>query len=107
MFRSAMIMIRAATPAALGAYEDGIQTLVTLFPNSWGVIQLADETIQREQWDIKAEERMRVGAAPEPKAPWDSIVRESAYGVWAPTQHWWKLHVEAPLAQRAASSGPV
>jgi hypothetical protein len=101
VFRAAMIMIGAASPASLDAYEEGIRTLTVLFPGSWGVLHMADETIRGEQWELRREEaiRRKVDLGP---VPWDGIIRDSAYGSWGPSQHWWKIHVEAPLAQKNA-----
>ena len=67
VFRSCMLMLRAATPSALDAYKEGIRMLVTLYPGAWGVIQVADETVRGEQWDLRCEERLRAGAPLTPR----------------------------------------
>ena len=91
VFRSAMIMLNAASPAALDRYARGIEELVTLYPQAWGVISVADETMRSERWDIMME-------STPVDYKWEDVIRDSAFGFDTTTAHWWYMHVLGPLA---------
>ena len=55
VFRAAMLMCKAASPATLDGYAEGIRQLITLFPTHWGTISRADEAIRSEKWGILSE----------------------------------------------------
>ena len=99
VFRSAMIMVGAASPATLDRYSRGIEELSLLFPGSWGVVSMADETMRSERWDMANE--LCTAAL-----PWNEIIAVTAYGEGGPHAHWWYMHVVGPLttARGSASS---
>ena len=98
VFRSAMIMLGAARPAALDGYEEGVRRLAVLFPAGWGTIACADETMRAEQWDIVHEQFG--SAAPDPDLPWDYVLTQTTYGVPnALRSNWWETRVVLPLLQ--------
>jgi len=90
VFRAAMIMLGAAPPASLDRYARGIQELTILFPQAWGVIAMADETMRSERWAELQESE--VGNA----HSWGDILWHSAYGS-SSQAHWWFMHVVGPL----------
>ena len=100
VFRSAMIMLGASSPASLDRYARGIEELTLLFPNSWGVISMADETMRSERWDMVIENSTTA-------LPWNEIIAATAYGEGGPHAHWWYMHVVGPLTTARGSAGSV
>jgi len=96
-----MLMLRAARPATLDGYAEGIRQLSVLFPGGWGTISVADESMRAEQWDIIFEQA--AGNSPvsmDPALPWDFVLGQSTYGVaGALRAHWWELRVVLPLVR--------
>jgi len=90
VFRAAMIMANGASPSTLDRYARGIEELVTLFPNAWGIISLADETMRSERWDILKETNGTHGT-------WEEVLADSAFGFDNRCSHWWFMHVLGPL----------
>jgi len=103
VFRSAMLMAKAARPSTLDSYEDGVRQLCTLFPSGWGTVASSDETLRAEQWEIMLEQALADRpAAFDPDVPWDYVIANSAYGVpGALKAHWWETRVVLPLLQGA------
>ena len=91
VYRAAMIMINGASPATLDRYARGIEELVTLYPQAWGIISLADETMRAERWEILKE---GLGET----ASWEDVISGSAFGFGNTCAHWWFVHVLGPLA---------
>ena len=56
VFRAAMIMLEAASPATLDRYADGIRDLSRIHPQAWGIIFVADELNRYERWDTIMED---------------------------------------------------
>jgi len=104
-----MIMLKAARPATLDAYEEGIRELTVHFPAGWGTIAVADETMRAEQWDIIREQTSsNAPAAYDPDLPWDFVIGQSTYGVpGALKAHWWESRVVLPLVKTASRQGPA
>ena len=98
VFRSATIMLQAASPAALDSYSRGVEELVLLFPSSWGVVSMADETLRAERWELLKETM--------PTANWSEIISESAFGATT-MAHWWYLHVVGPLSNGTRTKAVV
>ena len=98
VFRSAMLMVGAATPASLDKYAMGIKRLWSTHGN-WSVIQVSDDKCRSEQWDVLAEKFAR--KAPDgynDQAPWNSVIAASAYSPsGGPLAEWWYYQVVAPL----------
>ena len=97
-----MIMLGAASPATLDRYSSGIKELTTIFESHWGLIWLADEKTRYERWDTLLEQSQDVPEE-DRKAkkftddrPWNTVIRESAFGLQKSSTHWWKMNVEAP-----------
>ena len=100
VFRSAMIMVGAASPATLDRYSRGIEELNLLFPGSWGVVSMADETMRSERWDMANESCTSA-------LPWNEIIAATAYGEGGVHAHWWYMHVVGPLTTARGSAGSV
>ena len=98
VFRSAMIMVNAASPATLDRYARGIEELHLLFPGAWGVVSMADETMRSERWDMANE--LCTSAC-----PWNEIIAATAYGEGGAHAHWWYMHVVGPLTTARGSAG--
>ena len=99
VFRTAMLSLKAAAPQTLANYYRGIEQLVTLYPNCWGLVFCADELMRSEGWDKIREELEDDEEWPE-ELPWDLVIRQSSYGKGdAERQHWWFTHVVAPATQ--------
>ena len=114
-----MVMLKAATPAALGDYYDGIKLLVDDYPGSWSEISTADELCRREQWPMMLETGLTeiVGTDAEGNEltrrvqnehTWSSIIQDSAYqeANRGELGAWWRTHLTKPL-DRAGRGGPV
>ena len=76
-----MIMVGAASPSTLDKYARGIEELVTLSPNAWGIISVADETMRAERWDICKE-------GPKALPSWDEVINQMAFGFGNSPSHW-------------------
>lgn len=76
-------------PRHLDKYAEGIRRLYSTHGH-WTVILVADERDRSEQWDILAE-KFYASPPPEfrPSAPWDCIIKESAYGLIGALAEWW------------------
>ena len=90
VFRASMIMLNAASPAALDKYARGIEELVALYPQAWGVISVADESMRSERWDILKE-------SADVDCKWEDIISDSSFGFSNGAAHWWYLHVIGPM----------
>jgi len=106
VLRSCLIMLEAASPAALDAYEEGIRQLTVLFPGSWGTVSVADEAMRAEQWDVLLEQFSH--SRPEgfdADLPWNYILHASAYGSALTFKaHWWESRVVLPMLQNVSSA---
>ena len=91
VFRAAMIMLNCASPSTLDRYARGIEELVLLHPQAWGIISMADETMRAERWDILKEGLGALGT-------WEGVLASSAFGFENGCAHWWYLHVLGPLS---------
>ena len=98
VFRSAMIMLGAATPASLDKYAMGIKRLWATH-GRWSVIQTAEDKCRAEQWEVLAEKFSRNAPADfDDRAPWNSIIAASSYSPsGGPLADWWYYQVVAPL----------
>ena len=104
-------MVKAASPAALDKYEQGIEELVCRFPNSWGIIFHADETVRfqrsgRIREDFLYETPLYdIPVAFDKNQPWEFIISRSAFGsAGGLLEHWWDQHVKHPAGLRPAES---
>ena len=98
VFAVAMISLKAASPATLNLYFEGIRTLVEMFPHNWGVVFQADEKVRNERWDRALENHLMTGKVLE-SGTWNSIIREMSYGspeATPATTHWWTVNVVFP-----------
>jgi len=102
VYRASMIMLGAVRPSSLDSYEEGIRQLVAMFPQGWGTIATADEVQRSERWEVALEQNaMNPSAGFDSTCPWDTIIRESAFG--GCRNHWWETRVLYPLLR--GSSG--
>ena len=98
VFKAAMLMVGAARPSSLDAYEEGIRQLATLFPGGWGTLHHSDEVMRAEHWEILREDFVADPPSGwDPARPWDSVIALSAYGAAGPRSHWWETRVVLPL----------
>ena len=100
VFRSAMIMQGAASPAILDKYANGIRDLANIHPGSWGIIFVAGELNRFERWENIFEElqdgddEFRKQAGFKADLPWNTVIKLSTFGVnFQDYSHWWFLHV--------------
>jgi len=100
VFRAAMIMHGAASPAVLDKYANGIRDLAKIHPSSWGIIFVADELNRFERWENIFEElqdsddEFRKQAGFKSDFPWNTVIKLSTFGVnFEDYSHWWFLHV--------------
>ena len=102
VFRSSMIMCKAASISALDTYEAGIKSLMDLHPTPGILVVVADEVCRNERWPIlKTKFNQTLPTGYNPERPWDFIIQCSSYGqddndMPHPLAFWWKLHVEHP-----------
>jgi hypothetical protein len=101
VFRAAMIMLDAASPAALDAYGQGIRELVSIYPNHWGVIVVADELMRAENWGNISEDLADEGSL-DTARPWNQILKLTAFGS-GQKAHWWDMHVIYPCGSRSST----
>ena len=104
LFKTSLICLGGATPGALDRYATGLRTLVTLYPNAWGVILVADETMRSERWDLVLADARR--KRPDFHTPWNFVLRETAFSAEGSHAHWWFTHVTGPL-QAAGHAGAL
>ena len=98
VFHNALLMLGAASPAALNSYFKGLETLLTRFPSAWPEIATADELVRSEQWDLLLEEGLAAGTRTQGPQVWSSIIRDSAYGGFqGPRAQWWDDHLTFTL----------
>ena len=102
VYRTTLIALGAVSAGALELYVEGIRSLVTLYPRSWGNILLADEEMRYENWDRMLEtlEESDVPVAGFNKQrPWDHIVATSSFslGTDGTQSGWWNIHLVAGL----------
>ena len=103
MFRSSMLGLDAGIGADFDIYEEGIRILSMLFPNLWGLIFRADETMRSEEWRMIHYGVVGMGAAP---GGWPSIIRRSAYGAEDGNRsQWWMHHVLTPALTAPSALG--
>jgi hypothetical protein len=114
VFRSAMIMLSAASPGALDDYAEGIRHLTLFHPHAWSDIAVAEEKMRWEHWDRMREELVELislGHPPigfNPKMPWDYIIGASTYGPPSnPTAYWWTLQLTGGLASSSSTQSVV
>ena len=92
-----MIMLKAATPAALQDYRDGIELLATRYPTRWGQIAEADHHCRWSQWDRMMEEGLNARPVPTRRQEdgWNSIIADSAfqYAFRGPLAAWWEKNL--------------
>jgi hypothetical protein len=103
VFAVAMTSLKAASPATLNLYYDGIRSLVEMFPNYWGVIFQADEKLRCERLDRALENHLMAGNSLE-HSTWNILLREMAYGSPYATPsatHWWTVNVVLPCQSAA------
>ena len=110
VFKSSMIMCKAASVAALDAYELGISTLMDCFPHAWHLVAVADEVCRNERWPrLKTKFGQTLPAGYNPERPWSYIIQASAFGqdddmTPKPLAFWWKMHVEHPAQLKPADA---
>ena len=85
-----MICLKAASPAHLMDYRDGIEMLAGRYPNKWGAIAEVENHLRWSQWDRMLEEGIHAGTRDQEDG-WSKIISDSAYyhayrGELAP---WW------------------
>ena len=91
-----MIMLKAATPAALQDYRDGIELQATRYPNRWGQIAEADHHCRWSQWDRMLEDGLNSHPPTRRQEDgWSSIIADSAfqYAYRGPLAAWWEKNV--------------
>ena len=92
---AAMIMLGAATPAALNTYQRGIQKLVGRYPAAWPAIARADTLMRMEQWDTvqRAFRRQCSWAQLDVEhGIWSGVIKATAFGreERGPRDRWWE-----------------
>ena len=112
-----MIMLKAATPAALQDYRDGIELLASRYPSRWGQIAEADHHCRWSQWDRMMEEGLNARPVPTRRQEdgWNAIIAESAfqYACRGPLAAWWEKNLTwgfdhpTPGAAQASPTPPV
>ena len=98
VFRAAMIMCRAASPAALDRYAEGLRQLLFRHPLAWGLICVADETVRGEKWSRLMEQaKSKRDYDWNHKMPWEAIIKGSAFRIGGGSlQEYWDQHVLHP-----------
>ena len=105
LFEVAMVSLGSASVGSLRAYKDGIEQLVTLFPDRWPIIVTTDMIVRTERWS-----KMRETYDRQPPHgyditnPWNFIISVSSWG--SPDvkiQAWWQrmFILPATLSGRA------
>ena len=104
VFKVAMVMLKAAKPGTLTAYEEGIKELWMAYDN-WSIIAQADLTMRSREWTIVKDEMAAEGFPGfDPIIPWDKVIAMTAFGVvTGPRAHWWWLHVQGPLTGKGSA----
>ena len=104
VFSTAMVMCVAADMASLKSYAEGIKDQYIAY-GTWGVLFQADTRMRCTEW-----QRIRLEWLREPIAgfvaarPWNSILKQTSFGmVTGPRQYWWWKNV-APTQKHAGSS---
>ena len=98
VFRTAMLMHKAARVSTLDAYERGIKSLSDMYPHAWGYIVIADELCRTEQWDKLYDlfEEEHPSHFKEDQ-PWDTVIFHSVWGtITGPLSHWLRQRLEHP-----------
>ena len=104
IFKAAMIMLKAAKPGTLTAYEEGVKELWMAYDN-WSIISQADLAMRSREWTIVKDE-MAAENFPgfDSAMPWEKVIAMTAFGmVTGPRAHWWWLHVQGPLTGRGSA----
>jgi hypothetical protein len=98
LFSVAMVSLNAAAPGSLNCYLAGIKQLLKLFPARWSVIAGVDLVVRSERWLRLREDAERVPPAGfSQAAPWDHVIRTSAYGQGGVSETWWTANLVLPL----------
>ena len=108
VFRSAMVMLDAASLGALNSYEEGLKELAFMYESSWAVISQADLHMRSVQWAIVLEEAKSDGPMGyDASKPWDYVIRASSFSTSGIRSHWWWLHVVGPLSKSSSARDAV
>ena len=106
VFKSAMVMLKAATLGALNRYEEGLRQLWLTY-GDWAVLSEADNAMRSREWTIVHDEFLAAGTL-KSEMPWSQVIQATTFGeVAGPRAHWWWLHVCGPLTNKSASSAAV
>ena len=106
VFKSAMVMLKAATLGALNRYEEGLRQLWLTY-GDWAVLSEADNAMRSREWTIVHDELLAAGTL-DSNMPWSQVIQVTTFGeVTGPRAHWWWLHVCGPLTNKSASSAAV
>jgi hypothetical protein len=98
VYKSAMIMLEAACPRALDAYEKGIKCLTIFFPGAWGDIVCADVDCRYDYWGRIKSDIVGSPVDYEPMRPWNFVILHCAYGKSTLLgSHWWEMNLVKPL----------
>jgi hypothetical protein len=98
VYKTAMIMLEAAAPGALDAYQEGIRHLTVFFPNSWSDIALADVDMRYDHWERLLDDTEGAPEGFEACRPWNYVITHCAYGeATLRGAHWWDMNLVKPL----------
>ena len=98
LFSVAMVSLNAAAPGSMNCYLAGIKQLLKLFPTRWPVIAGVDLVVRSERWlRIREDVERAPPAGFSPAAPWDHVIRTSAYGQGGVSETWWTANLVLPL----------
>jgi len=84
VFRTAMVLLRGSRAGALDAYEERIRTFADVYPDNWGTIARADDTLRSEGWERvrrDIQDKMSRGVYQgiwNASRPWEAVIRDSA-----------------------------
>ena len=109
VFRSAMLMLGAASPGELELYVKGIRQLVDRFPGKWVQISSADRAVRFDLWGRMYEDLIYddVAFADEPN-PWGKVIAQSSYKSYDPKrQQWWYDNLVIYLGAATPGSSSV
>ena len=109
VFEVAMISLKAASPAHLQDYRDGIELLAGRYPTRWGHIAEVENHLRWSQWDRMLEEGIHDGTRTQ-DAGWSQIISDSAFynayrgqlaGWWDKNLTWSFDHPNRPIVEAA------
>ena len=103
VFRTACIMCRVATSAALDRYQAMFQQRVERFPNCWHILVVAEARFRSEEWPamLRANEeysQMNPSMSTFDRSmPWECVIRASC--TTAGADSYWEREVTIPCLQ--------